>query len=135
MLSGKCRKTTRDTVYDGQCLDDLASGQGRFENKAQGLVYEGEFIADRFDGKGSLHVQELAYEGMFKEGVMEGAGTLSVGKLTMRGEFRTGVLIRGTINAEDGRIFEVDAEKQEFLQVEKDGSKHAIDQLPSDITI
>jgi hypothetical protein len=111
------------------------SGQGRFENKAQGLLYEGEFLAGQFDGKGSLHIHELAYEGMFKAGAMEGAGTLSVGKLTMRGDFKAGVLARGTITGADGRTFQVDIDKNEILEVMKDGSKRPLDELPPDVTI
>jgi hypothetical protein len=134
-LSGKCHKVTRDSVYDGQCRDDLASGQGRLEDKAQSLLYEGEFLADRFDGRGSLRIRELAYEGMFKSGAMEGPGTLKVGKLTMTGDFKAGVLARGTIVGADGRTFEVDLAKNEILEVNKDGTKHPIDQLPPDISI
>lgn len=134
-LSGKCRKVNRDSVYDGQCLDDLASGQGRFEYKARDMVYEGQFLEDQFDGKGALHMGKLTYEGMFKGGVMEGQGTLSAGKLTMRGDFKSGALAHGTITGADGRTFEIDIEKNEVLEVNKDGTKHPIDQLPADITI
>lgn len=134
-LSGKCRKVNRDSVYDGQCLDNLASGQGRFEYKARDMVYEGQFLEDQYDGKGSLRIGKLAYEGMFKGGAMEGPGTLSVGKLTMHGEFKSGALAHGTITGADGRTFEVDLEKSEILEVMKDGSKHPIDELPADITI
>jgi alpha-acetolactate decarboxylase len=72
---------------------------------------------------------------MFKAGAMEGAGTLSVGKLTMRGDFKAGVLARGTITGADGRTFQVDIDKNEILEVMKDGSKRPLDELPPDVTI
>jgi len=135
LLSGQCHIVNHESVYDGQCLEGKRSGRGRMEDKARELVYEGDFSRDLFEGKGSLQLGELSYDGNFKAGAIEGPGTLKVGKATMRGEFKAGTIVRGTINAEDGRTFEIDLEKGELLEVSKDGSKHPIDQLPSDITI
>jgi hypothetical protein len=135
LLSGKCHIVDHENVYDGQCLEGKRSGRGRTEDKGRQLVYEGEYRKDLYEGKGSLRVADLVYEGMFKGGMMEGPGTLSVGKLTMRGDFKSGVLARGTIVGADGRTFEVDMEKNEILEVSKDGSKHPVDELPPDITI
>lgn len=134
LLSGKCHIVDHENVYDGQCLEGKRSGRGRTEDKAKQLVYEGDFSQDLYDGKGSLRIDDLVYEGMFKGGVMDGPGTLNLGKVTMRGDFKDGGLVRGTITG-DGRTFEVDIEKNEILEVMKDGTKRPIDQLPADITI
>jgi hypothetical protein len=135
LLSGQCHIVNHESVYDGQCLEGKRSGRGRMEDKARELVYEGDFSRDLFEGKGSLQLGELSYEGTFKGGVMEGPGTLKRGNATLRGDFRSGTMVRGTISAEDGRTFEIDVEKNEFLEVEKDGTKHPVDQLPPEITI
>ena len=135
VLSGKCRIEKDEVVYDGQCLDGNASGAGRLDDKPKNLVYEGEFLKDQFEGKGSLHAGDVAYEGMFKAGLMDGPGSLKVGKVTMRGDFKRGLMLRGTINADDGRTYEVDVEKQEVLEVAKDGTKRSVERLPPDITI
>ncbi len=135
VLTGKCHIAQEQSVYDGECVDGKASGSGHLEDKTKALVYQGGFAKDRFEGRGSLRLGELAYEGMFKAGIMEGEGVLTSGKLKMRGDFKAGVLVRGTIAAEDGRTFEVDLEKDEVLEVLKDGTKRPVDQLPADITI
>lgn len=134
-LSGKCKITAAQSLYEGTCFEGKASGTGRLANKASNLMYEGGFLNDQFDGKGSLHVGEMAYEGTFKAGVIEGPGVLSVGKLTMQGDFKVGVLARGTITEDDGRTFEIDAEKGAILEVLKDGTKRPLDELPPDVTI
>lgn len=135
VLTGKCRTVSGQGVYEGECIDGKASGTGRLEVRAQKLAYQGGFRNDVFEGQGSLHLGELSYDGMFKGGVMDGPGALVTGKLSMHGDFSAGVLVRGTINAADGRTFEIDVAKGEMLEVQKDGSKHPIDQLPPDITI
>ena len=134
-LNGKCRIVVSQRFYEGDCRDSKASGTGHLEDKSRDLVYEGEFAQDQFQGKGSLRIGELAYEGMFKSGAMEGAGTLRVGNLTMRGDFKAGVLARGTVAEADGRTYEIDVEKNEILEVMKDGSKRSLDALPPDVTI
>lgn len=132
-LTGKCRIVIEQSVYDGQCIDSKASGQGRLEDKSRELDYTGEFVQDLFHGKGSLHLGRLAYEGMFKAGVIDGPGVLTVPNLTMRGDFKSGELVRGTLVAEDGRTFEIDAAKGEVFEVLKDGTKRPVDALPADI--
>lgn len=134
-LSGECRLVRQERVYEGTCLGGMASGSGRLEDKTQNLVYEGEFLNDKFEGRGSLHLGELVYEGMFNAGAIEGTGELRVDKVTMRGEFKAGILMRGTISGDDGRTFEIDVEKDEVLEVLKDGTKRSIDELPPDITV
>jgi hypothetical protein len=134
-LTGKCHIVIGQSIYDGQCIDSQASGSGRLEDKSKQLDYQGEFAQDQFNGKGSLHLGQLAYQGMFKAGVIEGPGVLTLPTVTMRGDFKSGVLVRGTVAAGDGRTFEIDAGKGEILEVQKDGTKRPLDQLPSDITI
>ena len=45
------------------------------------------------------------------------------------------MLARGTITGDDARTFEIDLEKDEILEVMKDGSKRPVDELPAELTI
>ena len=120
--------------YEGQFLYGRRHGNGRV-TYASGETKEGEWKAGALTGKCHLVAGPSSYEGECRNGKPSGAGTLRVGKLALRGDFTDGVLVRGTIDSPDGRTFEIDVEKQQILEVEKDGSKHPIEQLPPEITI
>lgn len=70
--------------YVGQTLNGKADGKGKKYTLKDSLIYEGEFVANNFDGKGSFYwfytqddgseITKLRYEGDFKAGVYEGEG-------------------------------------------------------------
>ena len=109
-VAGGCRITDGESVYDGDAATTCSTAR---------------FAARRRDGV-RRHVQG---------GSHGRPGALTVGNVTMRGDFRFGTLVHGTITADDGRTYEIDVEKDEVLEVLKDGTKRPIDQLPDDITI
>jgi hypothetical protein len=73
-LYGKCRKSSAQSVYDGECADDHASGTGRFEDRVAGITYDGEFRYNTFEGEGYMRTPDLEYKGSFKQGLKDGAG-------------------------------------------------------------
>ena len=122
--------------YEGQFASNQRHGAGKL-TEVSGETYEGEWQGDALTGKCHIVLREgqVVYDGRCVNRRFDGAGTLNIGKTTVSGEFKRNALIRGSINTEDGRTFEIDVEKQQILEVEKDGTKHPIDQLPPDITI
>jgi hypothetical protein len=86
----------------------------------------------RVDG---LDGVEIAYEGEYLNNIFDGGGNLAVGSIKMRGHFREGVLLRGSIETNDNRKFEIDLDKREIFEVQPDGSKLPIDQIPADVNI
>ena len=53
-------------------VQGLKSGEGKYENTATTVVYEGEFLNDLYDGKGLYQNDKtgIIYDGHFKEGKM-----------------------------------------------------------------
>lgn len=122
--------------YQGQFLLGKMHGAGRLTHDT-GETYEGEWKRGELTGKCRIVIQESVYDGQCLDSVANGTGHLqdkSKG-LDYEGTFKSGVLIRGTIALQDGRTFEMDAEKGEVIEVQKDGSKQPVDQLPADIRI
>lgn len=92
-LNGACTiKTAVGTSYSGECIDRERSGQGRFEDPANGVVYDGEYRNDRFHGRGKLQEPGYVYEGSFLAGVRSGHGKEVYGNGEQyEGEFSQGL--------------------------------------------
>lgn len=73
--------------YIGSILKGQRSGKGLFKGK-NGLVYEGEWKNDLYQGFGSLiNENNTVYTGTFESGRKEGNGKYIVGKTIYEGEF------------------------------------------------
>ena len=122
------------THYAGQFLYGKPHGTGAL-SRPSGRVEEGEWKNGLLTGKCRIVEGESVYEGGCLNALFDGKGSLHAGGVTMRGDFELGVLVRGTIAAADGRTYEIDVEKDEVLEVLKDGTKRPVGELPADITI
>ena len=69
------------TSYTGAFDSDCISGQGRLENAAGDLIYEGNWQDNQFQGFGK-HIDELgnSYEGEFCDGLRQGKGVFQDGQ-------------------------------------------------------
>jgi hypothetical protein len=73
--------------YIGTTLKGLRHGKGLYKTP-DGLVYEGEWKNNKYDGFGSLiYSDNSSYTGNFREGNKEGNGKLVLGKTIYDGEF------------------------------------------------
>ena len=74
-LHGQCKIIyANESVYTGQCTSGQFSGQGRFEDRATGLVYEGSFLSGQYHGQGRLSQPGYAYDGSYVAGMRSGHG-------------------------------------------------------------
>ena len=67
-------------------------GKGTFYNSNGNILYEGDFIGDKFEGKGKyIYENENSeyYEGQWKNGLMEGKGKehYANGNIEYEGDF------------------------------------------------
>ena len=101
------KETTASSEYEGEFVDNLYSGQGRYrETSARGV--------------------EINYEGSFAAGDFEGRGVMVLaGVVRLEGEFTHGDFVRGHIEA-GKRKLEVDIPKALFFEVLPDGTKRPI---------
>ena len=81
------------TKYEGEFVDDLYEGKGTYilMYKNNHVYYKGEFKKGRFHGKGTLYYDDgkIKYEGDFFNGLYEGNGKLfdEYGRIEYIGEF------------------------------------------------
>ncbi|CAD7964380.1 unnamed protein product [Amoebophrya sp. A120] len=64
---------TNGSYYQGQMIDKKKWGQGKYISK-EGRVYEGQWLSDKCDGKGSLKDLESFYYGFWQGGSKQGDG-------------------------------------------------------------
>jgi hypothetical protein len=149
---GHLERVADEAVYEGEFLDGVFHGQGRVQAPGYayegafalgmksgrgkevfdtGEQYEGEFVRNERSGQGLLRIADpngaLTYEGTFKKGMFAGQGTLTIGEQSFKGEFKQGEFIRGVMHTKQGKTIEIDAEKETYLEVLKDGTKVPVD--------
>jgi hypothetical protein len=74
-LYGECHMKYADgSEYIGHCLVGQLSGQGKFRDAANESLYEGEFLAGKYHGRGRISGPGYVYEGEFVGGVRSGKG-------------------------------------------------------------
>lgn len=93
-LYGKCRKSTAEAIYDGECVDDHASGLGHYEDRVTQTTYDGAFRYNTFEGEGHLRTPDLEYKGSFRQGLRDGAGK----QTEADGTEYEGAFVRGAIH-------------------------------------
>ncbi len=125
--------------YEGEFKYNKKDGQGK-ERHPDGTEYEGDFVQDYWHGHGLLRAKspdgvDILYDGEFARGAFDGEGTLTIGATKLQGEFRGNILVKGTIAAPEGRIFEIDVDAQTIVEVLPDGSKRDVEDLPADLGI
>lgn len=72
-----CLKWPDGAMYDGDWVDDKASGYGVFQHGEanKGVVYEGEWKDNAAEGKGKLTQKDhVLYEGTWHQDIQEGEG-------------------------------------------------------------
>ena len=63
--------------YIGEVKNGLPNGKGKKFNKTDKIIYEGDFINGKYEGKGHLSLgKEEYYYGYFKNGEFDGKGIL-----------------------------------------------------------
>lgn len=142
MSHGEGTLTRGPSTYKGTFKDGKRAGRGVEtirEDESQ-IVYEGEFLNDVWHGQGKLRMQikdgaPITYEGQYAHGRMEGQGVLHSFGRTVRGEFKADVFVKGTIETEGGRTFEVDMSASSIKEVMKDGTKRDLDALPEELSV
>ena len=61
--------------YIGDLINDIPNGKGKKMNRQGIIKYEGEFVDDKYEGKGTYYMETGEYyEGEFKNGTMNGEG-------------------------------------------------------------
>lgn len=140
MMDGEGTLTEGRSTYVGTFKEGLREGHGREITREEGaeISYEGDYSDDARNGHGVMSARAangslVTYEGHYVDGRMEGEGVLHVDGRKMSGLFKAGVLVRGTINTQDGRKFEVDEASRSIKEVMKDGSKRDLDTFPADL--
>lgn len=81
--------------YSGQFHNNYIQGYGLMKFKSSSALddeyYQGNFVADKYHGHGSLMLKSLNYEGYFKNGIYQGYGSLTIQtqteQSTYHGEF------------------------------------------------
>lgn len=102
--SGNGRLYVRpDTYYTGYFLDGCKHGHGR-QVGPNGLIYDGKWQKDLWDGYGTLQTPEFHYVGLFKNNKYHGSGVYSVGTdITYDGQWSHGQKHgHGTLNNVQG---------------------------------
>jgi len=118
-------------VYEGAFALGRKNGRGK-EVFESGEQYEGEFVRNERTGHGVLRFAgpngtALSYDGTFKGGLFAGPGKLTVDDSSFEGEFKDNMFVRGVVHTKQGKTLEVDAEKQTYFEVLKDGTRVPID--------
>ena len=85
-------------VYEGEFLNDKFHGKGKATNKhpTRGVYYyEGEWFMGNWHGKGVLWSEDgiFRYDGEFINGDMDGYGTLTYDGISKTGNFKHGELV------------------------------------------
>src|SRR6185436_17170323 len=131
LYHGQGRLTAEGYVYEGAFALGRKNGRGK-EVFESGEQYEGEFVRNERTGHGVLRFAgpngtALSYDGTFKGGLFAGPGKLTVDDSSFEGEFKDNMFVRGVVHTKQGKTLEVDAEKQTYFEVLKDGTKVPID--------
>jgi hypothetical protein len=124
-LNGECSYQTPYLTRRGTCINSKLQGTGHLEDSRSNLVYDGEFLDDKFQGLGVLRGKDYRYEGQFAAGQPDGQGSMIFPNVRIEGEFTQGRLLRGKLDA-GGRKFEVDVAQRSFSEVLANGRKRAI---------
>ena len=100
-------RTSKDTFYSGEYLNNKKNGKGRliFSDKS---FYEGNFKNDEFEGFGIFRTKKYVYEGQFSGGKKNGKGKLTnlIKNYEYEGEFKNDVKDGyGTEKYFDGSIY------------------------------
>jgi len=76
-------------IYEGECADGLAQGQGMYTDGGGHVLYVGAWQAGLYEGEGEYNAPDgsFNYKGSFRAGKFEGMGTVTT---------REGELISGT---------------------------------------
>jgi hypothetical protein len=112
-LNGHCKiREALGHNYEGMCAAGGRSGHGRYENAADGSVYEGDFKDSLFHGQGRMTAEGYVYEGAYALGMKNGRGR----EVFDTGEQYEGDFVRGErsgkgilrIAGEDGTTYSYD---------------------------
>ena len=89
---GEWRDDARQLVYHGSFKNSLFEGQGLYTDKLNDSSYEGGFLAGLRSGTGVLKTRAFTYEGEFVQDRMQGKGSMTFPDGTiMRGVFQDGL--------------------------------------------
>ena len=91
-MTGKCKFVFQGGgIYNGEVINGVATGKGKYIYKNPEKTYEGDFKNNKKHGNGVLVTEKYTYDGQFADGQMNGKGTLKWkdGKKLI-GEFKDG---------------------------------------------
>ena len=106
---GKGELTTNKYHYIGDFRNDKFNGKGKIEFIEEESVYEGQFLDNEIEGKGTYKWKnDEVYEGQMKKGKMEGYGKYYYNDGNIyEGEYNNGIKNgRGKLIYPDGKIYE-----------------------------
>jgi hypothetical protein len=108
-----------DPNYKGDAVDGMKQGFGRYVSPVDGSTYEGEWVKDRKNGKGTFtEASGAQYVGQWKDDRKHGKGTYRTPDgTTYTGDWKNdGQTGQGTLSTSDGSKY-----KGGFLNGKKDG--------------
>lgn len=89
---GEWRNEEKQLDYRGGFKDSLFDGLGHYADQLNGISYEGGFLAGLHSGNGVLKTRTFTYEGEFVQDRMQGKGSMMLADGTiMRGLFQDGL--------------------------------------------